>query len=96
MPKTSSNRQIQPIDTPLLPTQTSPSSALGSSLNPGQLTTEPLEGVGQRRNLWRLIQAPTGNEDIDCGNLLNIFQGYYDNPVTYVAEILGRRPIPVG
>jgi phage terminase large subunit len=45
--------------------------------------------VGQRRNLWRLIQAPTGNEDVDYGNLLNIFQSYYENPVKFVADILG-------
>jgi phage terminase large subunit len=36
-----------------------------------------------------LIQAPTGNADIDYGNLLNIFQDYYDNPVKFVADILG-------
>jgi len=48
-----------------------------------------MERVTQRRNLWRLIQAPTGNDDIDYGNLLNIFESYYQNPVHYVADILG-------
>ena len=45
--------------------------------------------MGQRRNLWRLIQAPTGNDDVDYGNLLNIFDSYYENPVRFVADILG-------
>ncbi len=45
--------------------------------------------MGQRRNLWRLIQAPTGNDDVDYGNLLNIFESYYENPVSYVSDILG-------
>lgn len=48
-----------------------------------------MERVGQRRNLWRLIQTPTGNDDVDYGNLLNIFDSYYENPVQYVADILG-------